>query len=371
MNSTQSQIVLVGAGHAHLHVARHAQRFGIRGAHVIIVDPGEFWYSGLATGMLGGMYDRSDDTIDLGALASRHGGELISGRAVGIDRDTRKVHLDSGEDIDYDLLSFNVGSVATQLPGADEHAWPVKPIANLWRLRLEIESRLTTGSPEHLRIAVIGGGATGCEVAANLDALASRHPGRMTTTLFTSGDRLLGEHPPRVSRSIRKAFDQRSTIRVRTHLGVQRIEPGAIVDESGTRHEADFVVAAAGLRASPLMAKLPLPAGRDGGLLTESTLESTGDARVFGAGDCIDFDGRNLPKLGVFGVRQAPVLLHNLLASLDGRSLAPYRPQRRWLTILNLGDGTALAVRRPFHWRGRLSMRLKDRLDGRFLRKYR
>jgi NADH dehydrogenase FAD-containing subunit len=78
-----------------------------------------------------------------------------------------------------------------------------------------------------------------------------------------------------------------------------------------------------------------------------------------------------IPKLGVFGVRQAPVLRHNLVAGLLGRQLQSYRPQKRWLMILNLGDGSALAVYGQFHWRGRLSFRVKDWIDRRFLAQYR
>ena len=63
-------VVLVGAGHAHLHVAKCAAAFG----RLTLIDPGLFWYSGIATGMLGGTYDRADDVIDPKTLVERHGG---------------------------------------------------------------------------------------------------------------------------------------------------------------------------------------------------------------------------------------------------------------------------------------------------------
>jgi NADH dehydrogenase FAD-containing subunit len=88
-------------------------------------------------------------------------------------------------------------------------------------------------------------------------------------------------------------------------------------------------------------------------------------------GDCAAMSGPDLPKLGVFGVRQGPVLLDNLLAVLSGKPPRPYEPQRRWLTILNLGDGRGLAVRGRWWWLGRTSLWAKDRIDRRFLRRYR
>ena len=78
-----------------------------------------------------------------------------------------------------------------------------------------------------------------------------------------------------------------------------------------------------------------------------------------------------LPKLGVFGVRQAAYIHANLLASLEGKPLAEYKPQKRYLAILNLGDGTALSTWGPFWWNGRSSMWLKDFIDRRFLEGYR
>lgn len=72
----------------------------------------------------------------------------------------------------------------------------------------------------------------------------------------------------------------------------------------------------------------------------------------------------------MFGVRQAPVLLHNLRAFLNDQPLQTFEPQKRCLMILNLGCGRALALWGPFHWQGRLSLWLKDVIDRRFLAKY-
>jgi NADH dehydrogenase FAD-containing subunit len=100
-------------------------------------------------------------------------------------------------------------------------------------------------------------------------------------------------------------------------------------------------------------------------------LHSIADNRIFASGDCAAMEGHDLPKLGVFGVRQASHIYSNLLASLDGKPLTNYTPQQRYLAILNLGDGTGLATWGPFWWRGHSSMWLKNSIDRRFLESYR
>ena len=100
-------------------------------------------------------------------------------------------------------------------------------------------------------------------------------------------------------------------------------------------------------------------------------LRSVNHRCLFGSGDCISYRGEALPKLGVFAVRQGPVLFHNLQAALEGEPLKPYKPQKRFLYILNLGDGTGPAVYGSLVWRGRLSFMLKHRIDEKFVSHYR
>lgn len=100
-------------------------------------------------------------------------------------------------------------------------------------------------------------------------------------------------------------------------------------------------------------------------------LRCVGDERLFGGGDCVAYQGGHLPKLGVFAVRQGPVIYRNLQAALNGGRLSRYRPQRRFLYVLNLGDGTGLAVYGSLAWGGRLAWRLKHRLDKSFVDRHR
>lgn len=370
--------ILLGAGHAHLEVARCAPLFHERGYELLLISPGPFWYSGLATGMLGGRYPAEQDQVDAGRLVERGGGSFIAGRGVRIDVHAREVHLDDGRVLPYDVLSLNLGSeVPTAgVPGIGEFAVPVKPVENLWRLRMNLDDRLrTAGSERPVRVLVAGGGASGCEVAANLKRghSSSQRQSVMSplceVTLVTSADRLLGSFGRGAGECVRRVLEERG-VRVQTGAALVRVERDAAWLADGRRLEFDLLVAATGLEPPALLRSTGLPTAEDGSLLVDRTLHSVADARVFGAGDCVALSDQRIARVGVYAVRMAPILTANLLATLGGSPLRTFRPQRRFLLILNLGDGTGLATWGPLYGRGRLAFWLKDRIDRRYLRKY-
>jgi len=375
MNSVVRQpqtVILVGAGHAHLYVAAHAERLVECGARVVLVDPGEFWYSGLATGMVGGMYESAEDQVDPQALAKAHGAEFIQDRVETVETDARRIRLAGGGDLAYDYLSINVGSRVNgdAIAGAahDPSVWSVKPISNLWKLREHLEAQFRAGKTP--RVAVVGGGPTGSEVTANLTALAARYDLAMRVTLITSSDRLITQAPAGAARTLQRKLTRRGVV-IRTCTHVVRREGDSLIAADGRCIDADDVVLALGLEAHPLVQTTGLPTRPKDGLRINAALHSIADRRVFAAGDCAAMEGFDLPRLGVFGVRQAVYLHANLLASLGGKPLAEYQPQKRYLTILNLGDGSALSTWGPFWWNGRASMWIKHLIDWRFLEGYR
>jgi selenide,water dikinase len=92
---------------------------------------------------------------------------------------------------------------------------------------------------------------------------------------------------------------------------------------------------------------------------------------LFAAGDCATLvEHPRTPKAGVYAVRQGPYLTRNLRAALAGRPLASYRPQRDFLTLLNLGDGSAIGGKWGVSFEGRWVMELKDRIDRRFMERF-
>ena len=91
---------------------------------------------------------------------------------------------------------------------------------------------------------------------------------------------------------------------------------------------------------------------------------------MFGGGDCIYFKDSPLDKVGVYAVRQNPVLLHNLLAYIDGSRLEPFSPGGDYLLIFNLGGGSGVLRKKRIQLDGRLAFVIKDFIDRRFMRKF-
>lgn len=368
-----TNIVLVGAGHAHLHLAAQAGRLIERGAHVTLISPGDFWYSGMASGMLGGDYRDDEDRLDPAALIHAAGGDFIRDRVVGIDRQARQLRLAESPPLAYDLLSLNLGSRVETSPviglGGDAHVWPAKPVGRLWRLRQLLETALAADAPLP-RLAVIGGGPTGVELTANLLALGERYGRELEISLVSASERLLPEAPRSAGRWVARRLYRRGA---RLELAASAVfwEPGQLRLDDGSTVAADHVVVATGLVAPDLVGELGLRSDARQGLAITSALHTPEDSRIFAVGDCAWLESAPYPKLGVFGVRQAPILLANLEARLAGEPFRHFQPQRRYLSIINLGDGRGLGLWGRLWWRGRSALTLKRYLDHRFMAGYR
>ncbi len=354
------RVVLVGAGHAHLHTLRHAAEFTRRGVELLVIAPENFWYSGLATGMLGGRYSPDQDQVDIAALLPA--GHFLRDRVVAIDAAQRCVRLSGGELIGFEALSVNVGSETRPISGQHDGVFSVKPLRELWRLRRELEQ--AQADRRSVRVVVAGGGPSGCEIAANLRALFGEE--QAAITLLARGDRIVEGFPLRLGQQLHAWLRSRD-IDVQLGREVQCIEGRTARLASGHSIPFDYLVNATGLGPPALLAASGLPCSERGEMLVDSHLRTLSGAPIFGGGDCVKMDTHNLEKIGVFAVRQSPVLLHNLLATLDGAPLRVFVPQRHCLLILNLGAGLGLAHWHGFHWFGRSAFWLKDWIDRRFL----
>jgi len=366
------RVVLLGAGHAHLFTIKRTAEFTSRGFELVLVAPDIFWYSGLATGVLAGIYPPTLDQIDVGALVIKGGGHFICARATAIDVAAQTISLDTGSSVSYDLLSCNLGSEVPldSIPGASSHGYAVKPVRNLWKLRQALEARMgSAASHQPLQIVIMGGGATGCEIAANVQHLVAVHGGQAHITILARGDSLLEQMSRGAAKKMTRILERRG-IKLALHSPVVHVESQTVTTGDCKQVPYDFLIHAIGLVTPAILRATGLPTSADGALLVDPFLRSVADPRIFGGGDCIALEDRKLAKVGVYAIRESPILYHNLLASLQGRRLRRFRPQRRFLLILNLGDGTGLLTWGAFSWQSRLAYRLKDRIDRAFLRAY-
>ncbi|MBV9862795.1 MAG: selenide, water dikinase SelD [Alphaproteobacteria bacterium] len=363
-------LVLVGGGHAHVHVLK---RFGMRPAAgvrlTLIAREIETPYSGMLPGYVAGLYGLAECHIDLGRLARFAGARLIHDEAVALDRRALHVLCRRHPPIRYDVLSLDIGSTPKldDVPGAAAHTVPVKPIAHFAE-RWEALLARARGAPG-LRLAVVGGGAGGVELA-----LAAQHrlkgivAGPLAVTLVTRDD-LLPRHNARVRARFVRLLARRG-VRVVTGNPVARVEPGLLVaaddDEIGF-DEALWVTEAVG---APWLAATGLPLTDHGFVAIDETLRSVGDTVIFAAGDIAMMPAHPREKAGVYAVRAGPPLAANLRRALAGRRLRRAVPQRRALALIGTGDGRAMASRGGLAAEGAWLWRLKDWIDRRWMRRY-
>lgn len=366
------RVVLVGAGHAHLQVL---EAWGGRPLGdvelTVVVDREKSIYSGMVPGLLGGDYTRDELTVPIGPLVRAAGGTLVVSPLISVDPQGRRLFLADGRRVQYELASLNLGSTVAgrSVPGVAEYAVPTRPLASLLDAmeRVRVEGG---GGP----VAVVGGGAAGVELAAALAAalgVSASGPGAPRgVTLLEAGPRLLPQGAEAVSRRVRGELERRG-VAVRTEAVVEAVEARSVRLADGSELPARLTVWATGAAPPEPLVASPLPTDDDGFVRVRPTLQVVGHPDLFAVGDCASVEGRDLPRAGVHAVRQGPLLRDNLEARLRGGRLRRYRRGADALALLNLGDGRALAVRWGVAVSGRWVMWLKDRIDRRWVDRFR
>jgi NADH dehydrogenase FAD-containing subunit len=363
------RLVLVGAGHAHLHLVQNAARLRAAGIRPVLVAPTAFHYSGLATGVLSGALPVGENALDIARLAAACGLVHVPATADTVDPDQRIVHLTGGQALPYDAVSINVGSVVRDLPGVVDHPgiWTIKPLSRLVDFRAHVEILAQAAQPCP-RIVVAGGGQSGFEIAAVLAGLCKRLFGRQSVTLI-SPDCSMPWAPPGAARALLASFRKRGVTRKTGR--VTGMSGGVCTLDAGQDLPCDALILATGLDVPPPASNLPVAHDDYGRISVTPSLNVSDNPRIFAVGDCASIVGHPRPSLGVFGVRAAPVLLQNVCAMARGEQLDTYIPQKRWLSILDLGDETGLAIRDTWWSQGRCALDLKRWLDKRFLERIR
>jgi NADH dehydrogenase FAD-containing subunit len=362
-------LVLVGGGHAHMVTLANLNRFIVKGHRVTVIGPSEYhYYSGMGPGMLGTAYQPDDIRFATRQIVEKQGGTFIKDTVTHIDAQAKSVFLASGAAIDYDVSSFNAGSfVSDQIVKQDTgDIFSVKPIEKLIQARARLVELMAV---KPIAIAVVGGGPAAAEMAGNVWDLA-RHEGKHLPQIKVfAGKHFMPRFPAGIRRKVYKALSV-CNVSILTNGYVREIETGALQLENGKSYAADVIFIALGVTPSAIFKDSGLPVGPDNGLLVNTYLQSTGYPDIFGGGDCIYFQEQPLDKVGVYAVRQNPVLFHNLMAALENKPLAAFDPGGDYLLIFNMGGGRGVLKKGALELKGRLAFILKDFIDRRFMKKF-
>ena len=365
-------LLLVGGGHAHLTVLANLAAYAQAGHRVTLVSPTDYhYYSGMGPGMLSGRYTPQECRFNVRAMAENGGATFLRGHMTALEPQRQTVLLDGGQAVGYDVCSFNTGSlVPPVLPGSDRpHVFAVKPIQNLLAAKAMLTRLIEAGSTP--KVLVVGGGPAGYEIAGNACALTTCgcSPGDADVSIVP-GRGLLHRFPETVRRLAYRCLARRG-IKIFDGLSVTRFDDGHAVLSDGLRVPYDVAFLAAGVWPQPDMSRFGLAVGPQGGMLVNTFLQSSSHPDLFGGGDCIAFAPHPLDKVGVYPVRQNPVLQHNLLAALDGRPLAPFTGVKGgYLLAFNSGDGRGIVHKGWLTFEGRWAFWLKDRIDRAFMRRF-
>jgi len=361
-------LVLVGGGHAHMTVLLNLHKYVARGHRVTLIGPSRYhYYSGMGPGLMSGIYRPQDVRFHVKKMAEDRGATFIRDTVSRIDADRKILILRSGSKVQYDVVSFNTGSyVPTDSDSVrGENIFTVKPIENLIKVRKMLEAG--SGSKTQ-RLVVVGGGAAALELSGNLWRLV-HSLGTSASITVLGGRHFLSAMPKKAQRYACKSLAMRN-IDVIEGVNVSRLTDSCAAMEDGREFPFDLALLAWGIRPSLLFSESGLPTGKDGGLLVNACLQSVAYPGIFGGGDCISFEKRPLDKVGVYAVRQNPVLYSNLLAALEDKGLEDFQPQETYLLIYNLGNSTGIFYRGKRVYKGRLIFYLKDYIDRKFMRKF-
>lgn len=346
------KLVVVGGGVAGLDLASHlaGRRTGDRRLAVTLVDrePAYVWKPILHT-IAAGTSDAGLQQTVYAAQALSRGFTYEPGEAVAVDRAAREVRLgplklDGAEvaparSIAYDTLVLAVGSRANDFgtPGVAQHCARIDTRSDALafndRLRFELVKRAIAGTS--LRVGIVGGGATGVELAAELVQAATEAERygvrdasrRFAVVLIEAGPRLLAPFPEAIAESAQATL-RRIGVEVRTGTPVTAVEEGGFRLHTGEQVGADLMVWAAGVEAPALLQSLgDLERTRTGQLVVGERLVADRDPRIVAVGDCasVRLPGRKNPPptTAQAASQQARYLCKHLPDIIAGRTVPP------------------------------------------------
>lgn len=403
-NIMSKDLVLIGGGHSHAIVLKMFGMKPLPGVRLTLIsDVSHAPYSGMLPGHVAGFYSYDECHIDLRSLCEFAQCQIFVDRAIAIDFNKNQVICQNRPPVNFDLLSIDIGStpVTLSVPGATEYAIPAKPVpdflANWNQLIAERQNHLD----KPLRIAIVGGGAGGVELALNMQSRLHKegNPSRgekrgkkeeeLEIHLFHSGAELMPAHNQRVRRRLKEILISRG-IKVNLMEKVSAIKtieiegnqecpmPHALYPipnyqiscESGLKLEFERIFWVTEASAANWIKASGLATDSNGFIQVNDCLRSISHSHVFAAGDICTIINYPRPKAGVFAVRHGKPLFENLQHFLLKKTLKPFVPQQEYLGLIGTGNKRAIASRGSFMWESPLLWYWKDWIDRQFMKKF-
>ncbi|HEX7066115.1 MAG TPA: FAD-dependent oxidoreductase [Bacillales bacterium] len=357
------QLLLVGAGHAHLYVLKQLQKNNLPDVDVTLLSLSEYqYYSGMFAGHAEGLYTLDDIRADVRSLAEKAKVHLIKGAAVSIDPEQKMVLTDQGKVLDYDVVSFDIGSLTadTDRPGVLEHAETIKPNN---RFPDVMERFRRAECP-----VIVGGGMAGTELALSVQTW--RKQNRSGPLILVSDGGLLDSETQKAGEKA-EALAREKGVTLHLHDRAEAIIDNKIISAANRKIPFDEILWLTGPRPHQMFSA-SLPVDEKGYLLVEQTLQVKRFPSVFGAGDCVSVNGfPHMGKAGFHALKQAPILWENLKGFFGKGQGQLYNPQSPFfLSILSTGGRRGLMLYKEKVFYGKWVWQLKHQFDRHFVKNY-
>ncbi|TXM73165.1 NAD(P)/FAD-dependent oxidoreductase [Methylobacterium sp. WL12] len=368
------RIVVVGGGAAGLQLAtKLGDKFGrSKDVHVTLVDCARthIWKP-LLHEVAAGSLDVGHHAVDYLHHAHQHHFRYRIGEMTGLDRTARTIQLAASHDaegreitpvraVGYDTLVMAVGSTTNDFgtPGVKDHAIALDTQDQAVRFHqrlvngmLRAHTQVGPVRPGQLHVTVIGAGATGTELAAELhrtvrDVVSTGmdriDPAKdLKITLVEAADRILPAVPPRLSSEV-MALLAKIGVEVRVQARVTEVRADGVALADGSFIPSELVVWAAGVKAPPFLQGIGgLETTRTNQLVVTPTLQTTHDPDIFAIGDCAYLveagSDRPVPPRAQAAHQQASHLIKQIPARIAGKPLKPFR-YRDFGSLVSLGE---------------------------------
>ncbi len=359
-------LVLVGGGHSHALVLRKWAMNPLPGVRITLISPQTMTpYSGMLPGLIAGHYSFAQTHIDLVKLSLWAKIRFIQDSVIDIDVETNTLKLKNRPSIEFDTVSIDIGSTPNlSIEGSIEFSTPVKPISDFYQRWNHIQEQAQQNNIKSL--AVVGGGAGSIEVIMAIAFKLQQYNSAITYHLVTAAEEILPTYNPPVIKRVRQQL-KKYQIEIHTSTRVKKLSLGRIHCKNTDTILADEIIWCTQASGSTWLQQSQLECDDAGFMKVRQTLQSLKFDHIFATGDIAHMVANPRPKAGVYAVRQADTLFHNLRALLLKKSLVEYKPQDGFLSLLALGEKQATGAKSLFSFSGSWVWRWKDSIDEKFM----
>ncbi|OCG27881.1 hypothetical protein A9G11_12355 [Gilliamella sp. wkB108] len=362
------KIIIIGGGAGGLELATDlGDKLGKNSqAEITLVDKNSYHlWKPLLHEVATGVLDEQVDNIYYASQGQQHYFEFTQGTFTNIDRQNKLViitdHKDETVTIAYDILVVAIGSTSNDFgtPGVKEHCIFLDDQNAAIGLRETLISKFTgfcsiideheTSEEDKIRIAIVGGGATGVELASELphmvEAFGACGRNKMCSDLLDvsvieATDRILPALPEKTASSIAETLQKRG-IHVMTKTMITKAESDGFYPKEGDVIKADIMIWTAGVKAPDYLKEIAgLESSRSNQLVVKPTLQTTRDDSIFVIGDCayaMQDNGRASPATAQAAQQMAKVCYENIVRFLNNQSLKVFKYIDKG-TIITLHD---------------------------------